>query len=99
MIMLRKMLVPLVLLLSLVTQLGNGCASDDGGSSNDDRYDDRSPQARRDDDYYADRERGHPKRIPRAADVVREGNEKLLWRADMNGRYYVYDVTNDRIVY
>ena len=93
MITLRSAIFPLVLLLSLGTQLGNGCVSDDGGSSsNDDRYDDRPAYGYEDDDR-------RPNRIPRSADVVGEGNEKLLWRADMNGRYYVYDVTRDRIVF
>ena len=87
---LRLMIIPLVLLLALGTQLGNGCVSDTGGS-NDGTSGYRPPP-----DELNDR---RPRRIPRSADVVREGYEKLLWRADMTGRYYVYDVTNDRIVH
>jgi hypothetical protein len=89
---LRRTILPLVLLLSLGTQLGNGCVSDDGGAHGDDRPDEYRPQRYEDDDR-------RPNRIPRSADVVGEGYEKLLWRADMNGRYYVYDVTRDRIIF
>jgi hypothetical protein len=85
----RDMLVPLVLLLSLGTQFGNGCVSDDGGGSSGGA---RPPAEELED-------RGRPNRIPRGADAVREGYDKLKWTADLNGRYYVYDVTNDRIVY
>ena len=88
----RDILVPLVLLLSLGTQLGNGCVSDDGGGSSGDGTSGYRPPPEEIDDR-------RPRRIPRSADVVREGYDKLLWRADMTGRYYVYDVTNDRIVY
>jgi hypothetical protein len=86
----RDMMVPLVLLLSLGTQLGNGCVSDDGGGGNSGGP--RPPAQELED-------RGRPNRIPRSADVVREGYDKLKWTADMDGRFYVYDVTNDRIVY
>ena len=85
----RDMLVPLVLLLSLGTQLGNGCVSDDGGGGTSGS---RPPP----EEY---RDQGRPNRVPRGADAVREGYDKLKWTADLNGRYYVYDVTNDRIVY
>ena len=84
------MIVPLVLLLSLGTQLGNGCVSDDGGGT------DGTSGYRPPPDQLDDR---RPRRIPRSADVVDEGYEKLLWRADMTGHYYVYDATNDRIVH
>ncbi len=94
---LRSMLGLFALALALATQLGNGCVSDSSGTSGGDDYDrdDSRPQPRQIEDDFV----RHPNRIPRSADAVREGYEKLLWQADMNGRYYVYDVTRDRVVH
>jgi hypothetical protein len=40
-----------------------------------------------------------PRRLPRDADLVREGVERVRWTADLNGEVYVYDVQAERIDY
>jgi hypothetical protein len=71
---------------------GASCVSDGG-----DTYDHRTgnDDYNRNDRYDTDR----PGRIPRRADIVRDGTGKLKWTADMDGTVYVYDQTRDAIRY
>lgn len=85
----------LVLILGVLSY-GGSCVSDSsgpynssGGSTNDDNWNHTRP----DDD--SDR----PHRIPRNADIVREGVGKLKWTADLDGVIYVYDHEQDSIRY
>ena len=80
----RCILLSLSLAIVVMLQLGASCAS----SGPYDQSSDRS---------YPEVE--HPRRIPRSADMVREGRDKLKWTADLNGDIYVYDAQDDRIVY
>ena len=75
----------LALMIIAAVQVGASCAS---SSSND--YN-RSHQSHWDND--------RPNRIPRSADMVREGTGKVKWTADIDGTCYIYDPRKERIVY
>jgi hypothetical protein len=72
----------------LLPQLGASCASD-GGS-----YDNGAQDGQTVAKTYA-----KPKRLPRSAEVTREGHDKLKWTADLDGTVYVYDADEDFIRY
>ena len=74
---------------------GASCVSD-GGSAPTGGYD--HDTGGYDTDRYGDRA-DHPNRIPRRADLVREGTGKLRWRADLDGAIYVYDPGGDVVRY
>lgn len=78
----------ILLSIALLLQLGGACASDgttDTASSQNDQSIAKTYE--------------RPKRIPRSADVVREGSGKLKWTADLDGTVYVYDPDEDVIRY
>jgi hypothetical protein len=94
----RRSLILACLLAPLAaTQLGNGCVSDGGGSygggGSDGGGSAGAVQDRRFDADYV------PRRLPRSAERVREGYEKIRWTADMAGTVYVYDVDNDLVAW
>jgi hypothetical protein len=72
----------------LLPQLGASCASDGGNSDNGTQDGQTVPKT------YA-----RPKRLPRSAEVIREGGGKLKWTADLDGTVYVYDGDDDAIRY
>jgi hypothetical protein len=63
---------------------GGSCASD----NNDERADERRSV-----------DADQPNRIPRDADLVREGWDRLKWTADMDGTIYVFDKDKKTIRY
>lgn len=81
---LRYPLITLSVVVLAALSLGGSCASSNGGGyEHDDHYGS---------DY-------KPNRIPRNADLVREGSGKVKWTADLDGSIYIYDVQDDHIVY
>jgi len=72
----------------LLPQLGASCASDSGS------YDNGTQDGQTVAKTYA-----KPKRLPRSAEVIREGGGKLKWTADLDGTVYVYDGDDDAIRY
>lgn len=82
-------------LLILLAGLNGGasCVSDGG-----DTYDHRNSGGYGNNDWNRD-DSDRPGRIPRRADVVREGTGKLKWTADLDGTVYVYDRNRDTIRY
>ncbi len=77
------------LALFAATQLGNGCVSDDGGGSSDDY---RPSPSRPGNDYDPN------DRIPRDADLVTEGRDLIRYRAEQDGRVYIYDADARRVL-
>jgi hypothetical protein len=83
-----KSIAVFAMLVIVATQLGNGCVSDDGGSSDDYR-----PSPSRPDDRY-----DYNDRIPRDAQLIEEGRDTLRYRAEQDGRVYAYDADARRVL-
>lgn len=83
----QRLLLTLLLSLMALSQLAASCASDNTESSRSGSGSDRYETLDR------------PRRVPRNADIVRDGTDKLKWTADLDGDVYVYDTSEDRIVY
>lgn len=81
----QKTLLNVLLGMLALSQLAASCASDntDYGRNGSGNYE------------TLDR----PRRIPRNADIVRDGVDKLKWTADLDGEIYVYDTRDERVVY
>ena len=80
---------------------GGSCTSDNTGAydphPSNGPYESGPYDRDRDGSYGRDEDR--PSRIPRYADIVREGTGKLKWTADLDGTIYVYDRDKDEIRY
>ena len=74
---------------------GASCVSDSGGDADRGNPGTYNGYPRDTDSNASDR----PNRIPRFADVVKEGSSKMRWRADLDGTVYLYDKTADVIRY
>jgi len=79
----RLPLIAATVVLAALNFVGS-CASDNNDEHSDDRHNVESDR---------------PNRIPRHADLVREGWDRLKWTADMDGTIYVLDKDKNTIRY